>query len=204
MPRRPGTYSNRKITAPDYASIRKAEEDAVKDTLGALSRPDDRVERAAAIIRQADAEIAAHVGDRNAAVASLWFYERVLGLPKVLGVYPTAYREILAKALYGDAKRPLPPETLSTAEVAQLAEEAGVPHIEDAAEKLPELARIVAAAQARRKTAVPFMQEAAFALSEEPYGWDADRIASYAGVSRRLIWEQWDAVKKRRRKAAGG
>ncbi|MGW3628017.1 hypothetical protein [Streptomyces sp. NPDC000880] len=190
-------YPHHTLEIPDYTRIRKDAEDAVKDQLGRLARPDDRVEQAAEIIRQADVEIAAHVGDRNAAAASLWFYEGVRGLAKVMGVYPNAYREILSKALYGDSKRPVPGK-LSAEERAKVAEDAGVPRIPDAAEKLPKLSRIVAEATARRNAALPFMQDAALALSEEPYGWDGHRIAEHAGVAVKLVWQHWETARKRR------
>ncbi|MFJ4988805.1 hypothetical protein ACIP9H_34015 [Streptomyces sp. NPDC088732] len=192
-----GTYSTRRIAVPDYDVIKRTAEQAVKDQLGALARPDDRVERAAEIIRQADAEIALHVDDRNAATASLWFYEHTLGLARALGVNKNAYREILAKALTGDPKGELPGD-LDAEGLAKVATAAGVPRIEDAGDKLPELARIVAAARARRTAAVPFMQDAALALSEEPYSWDGERIAAHANVAVKLIWQHWAAARRRR------
>ncbi|WP_406274794.1 hypothetical protein OH779_40150 [Actinacidiphila glaucinigra] len=62
-------------------------------------------------------------------------------------------------------------------------------HLEQAAEKLPELASIVGASDARRQAPVPFMQDAALALSEAPYDWDGERIAEHAGVTVKLIWQ---------------
>ncbi|MFF8399860.1 hypothetical protein [Streptomyces sp. NPDC016172] len=183
------TYSKKRVKASDFKAIREREERAVKDELGGITRPDDRIERAAEIIRQADAEIALHVEDRDNAVASLWFYEQVLGLAVAIGVTPTAYREILSKALYGDPKKQIPVGT-SAEKLTRLAEEAGIKRVPDAAEKLPELARIVAAARARRSTAVVFMREAALALSEEPYGWSGEKIAEHAGVGKKLIYQQ--------------
>ncbi|MFC9280883.1 hypothetical protein [Streptomyces collinus] len=183
------TYSKTRVKASDFKAIREREERAVKDELGAIARPDDRIERAAEIIRQADAEIALHLEDRDKAAASLWFYEQVLGLPKALGVAPNAYREILSKALYGDPKKPLPVGD-SAEKLIRLAEEAGIERVANAAEELPRLAAIVAAARARRGAAVVFMREAALTLSEEPYGWDGERIAEHAGVATKLIWQQ--------------
>ncbi|MFJ2745241.1 hypothetical protein ACIO3O_36915 [Streptomyces sp. NPDC087440] len=200
MPRK-GTYSNTKasgstIEVSDFATIRQEAKESVESELGKLARPDDRVARAAEIIRQADVEIATDGPDREKATASLWFYEQAMGLPKVLGIYPTAYREILSKALYGDPKKKLP--SAGPEELKKLAEAANVPHVPDAREKLPKLARIVAAAQARRHAAVPFMQDAALALSQEPYGWDAARIAEHADVQKAIIYQHWRAAKNRR------
>ncbi|OEJ21060.1 hypothetical protein [Streptomyces subrutilus] len=204
--------SHHKLEVPDYPRLRKEAEDAVKDELGRMARPDDRVERAAEVIRQADLEIAAHVDDRNKFAASLWFYERTRGLPKVMGLTTNAYRQALYRALYGIDPRsrkdtdPFPAE-LPASQGAQaeesldkIAARAGIPHFDPAyaGERLPELSRIVAEAAARRKVALEFLQDGALALSEEPYGWDGYRIAEHAGVSVKLVWKHWAVARKRR------
>ncbi|MEU6756037.1 hypothetical protein [Streptomyces sp. NPDC046685] len=206
-----GTYSTsktRKIQVPDYITLRANAEREVKDELGGFARPDDRVARAAEIIRQADVEIATHIDDRDAAAASLWFYEHTTGLARILGLYPTAYRSILYKALYGvhwqgwKEGDPFPkelPTNLSREELVSLAEQQNVPRIEDAAQRLPELARVVAVAKARRAAAMPFMQDAALALSEPPYDWDGEKIANHAGIAVSLVWAHWAAARKRQR-----
>ncbi|MBK3639515.1 hypothetical protein [Streptomyces sp. MBT33] len=209
MPKAGITYSKRKVKAPDFKTLRAREERAVKDELGAIARPDDRIERAAEIIRQADAEIALHIEDRDKAVASLWFYEHVLGLARAIDVTPTAYREILSKALYGIDRRrtesghyelkPVPDVT--GPELEKLAEEAGMPRVENAFEELPRLASIVSPARARRDTAVVFMRNAALALSEEPYGWSGEKIGEHAGVATKLIWQQQRTARQARDKA---
>ncbi|MFF7838826.1 hypothetical protein ACFZC6_08420 [Streptomyces ossamyceticus] len=208
MPKAGITYSKRKVEAPDYGALRAREERAVKDELGAIARPDDRIERAAEIIRQADAEIALHIEDRDKAVASLWFYEHVLGLARAIDVTNTAYREILSKALYGIDRRrtesghyelrPVPDVT--GPELVRLADKAGVPRIETAFEELPRLASVVSAARARRAAAVVFMRDAALALSEEPYGWSGEKIAGHAGVGTKLIWQQQRTARLAREK----
>jgi hypothetical protein len=207
MPKAGITYSKNKVQPTDFPAIRAREESAVKDELGAIARPDDRIERAAEIIRQADAEIALHLEDRDKAVASLWFYEHVLGLSKAIGVTPTAYREILSKALYGNERhrtesghfelRPVP-NVGSSEELVALAEKHKVPRVDGALEALPRLAQVVAAARARRATAVVFMRDAALALDEEPYGWSGERIAEHAGVATKLIWQQQATARKAR------
>lgn len=204
-------YPHHKLKVPDYPRIRKDAEDAVRDELGSLARPDDQVERAAEIIRQADLEIAAHVDDRNKAAASLWFYDRTRGLNKVMGLATTAYRTALYQTLYGIDPRsrkdtdPFPAVLPTTQgeqaeDLAKIAEEAGIPRLEreEAGQRLPELSRIVTAAAARRASALEFMQDAELALSEEPYGWDGYRIAEHAGVSVQLVWKHWTVARKRR------
>ncbi|MFC9534412.1 hypothetical protein ACFT38_28285 [Streptomyces sp. NPDC056975] len=209
MPKAGITYSKNKVESTDYTELNEREEREVKDELGAIARPDDRIERAAEIIRQADAEIALHQEDRDKAVASLWFYGHVLGLSRAINVTNTAYREILSKALYGIDRRrtgsghfelrPVP--NVSNEELEELAKQAGVERIDSALEDLPRLAQIVAKARVRRKTAVVFMREAALVLSEEPYGWDGERIATHAGVSTKLIWQQQATARRDRDKA---
>ncbi|MGA5127676.1 hypothetical protein ACPCAG_30795 [Streptomyces pseudogriseolus] len=209
MPKAGIDYSKTKIQKPDFKTLRQAAESAVKEELGHIARPDDRIERAAEIIRQADAEIELHLEDRDKAVASLWFYDHVPGLAGAIGVTPTAYREILSRVFYGGHERvrtesghyelkPIP--ALPGDELVAAAKKAGVPVVEDAAEKLPRLATVVAEARARRGAAVVFMRDAALALSEEPYGWDGPRIAEHAGVGKKLIWQQQAAARAARKR----
>ncbi|MGY5009906.1 hypothetical protein ACWCY6_17755 [Streptomyces sp. 900105755] len=211
MPKAGITYSKKKIKKTDFKALREAAERAVTEELGRITRPDDRIERAAEIIRQADAEVALHLDDRDKAVASLWFYEHVPGLAGTIGVTPTAYREVLSKAFYGGPERvrtdsghyelrPVP--DLPGPELVEAARKAGVPLVEDADKKLPNLATVVAEARARRGAAVVFMRDAALALSEEPYGWDGPRIAEHAGVQKKLIWQQQAAARAARDRAA--
>ncbi|MGW2496212.1 hypothetical protein ACWCV2_17140 [Streptomyces pseudogriseolus] len=210
MPKAGIDYSKTKIQKPDFKTLRQVAEAAVKEELGQIARPDDRIERAAEIIRQADAEIEAHLESRDKAVASLWFYDHVPGLAGAIGVTPTAYREILSKVFYGGYERvrtssghyelkPIP--DLPGDELVAAAKKAGVPVVEDAAERLPQFAAVVVEARARRGAAVVFMRDAALALSEEPYGWDGPRIAEHAGVGKKLIWQQQAAARAARKRA---
>ncbi|MFG2761521.1 hypothetical protein [Streptomyces wuyuanensis] len=196
MPKAGFTYGKR-IPGPDYAAITKAAQDEVMESLAYIALPEDRVARAADIVRQADAEIALHVDERDQAVAHLWFYEQRLGLHRTIGVTPNAYREILSKAMFGDAKKPTP-DAESQAELVKLAKQARIPRVEDAAEKVLKMAEVVAKARARREKAVRFMQDAVLALSQPPYDWSPEKIAEHAGVSRSLIYKQRTAARKRR------
>lgn len=200
MPKAGLTYSP-KIPPPDYAKIKKDASDAVKSELGRVIRPDVLIVKAAGIVRQADAEIALHADERDKAVASLWFYDQVLGLSKTIGVMPTAYREILSKALFGDASTPLPTAD-DNKKLQDLAKRRGVPRIpyDAAASTVVQAGSIVAAARARRKAALFFLQEAALVLSEAPYEWDPDKIAEHADITRRLVYNLKDAAAKRRDK----
>ncbi|MFI6142405.1 hypothetical protein ACIBCC_29965 [Streptomyces griseus] len=224
MPQAGFTYSSTRITPPDY---KKIVEDAEKDArrviasrirkalrpanpgvtlpapilLNASLRPDLLLVEAANVVRQADAEIALWSDERNKALGSLWFYDQVLGLDQASGVTKTAYREILSKVLFGDAKVPLP-ATENNNELEILAESrgvAGLPH-EEAIALLLEAAPLVVAARARRRVAVVYLQDAALALSEPPYEWDPDRIADHADIARKLVYKLKDAAAKRRDK----
>lgn len=202
-------HRHHKLEVSDFATLRQEARDAVRLELGAMLRPDDRLQRAAEIIRQADLEIAAHAEDRNKTAASLWFYDGTRGLAKVMGLAANAYRIALYQSLYGIDPRswkqgdPFPAE-LPTAQgeraedLAKVAEEAGLPRqdTEEASSRLPELSRIVAAASERRTTALKFMQDAELALFE--YGWSADRIAAHAGVRADLVKKHCASARKRR------
>ncbi|MFF9901296.1 hypothetical protein [Streptomyces longispororuber] len=176
-----------------------ADPDVLLDAVtGPFSQPDVVLVRAVGVIRQADAEIGAHVDDRDQALAHLWFYERRLMLQDTIGVTVNAYRQILAKALYGDSRRPLP-STSSAQELKEIAEAAGIPRIENAADKILEPAAIVAKARARREVGVRFMQEAVWTLSEPPYDWSPDKTAEHADITRKQVYNSRDAARRRHR-----
>ncbi|WP_031102388.1 hypothetical protein [Streptomyces sp. NRRL S-146] len=188
------------LTVPDHKTLRADAERQVKDELGQIPRPDDRFKRACEIVQQADLEIAAHAEERNEAAMSLWFYDGVRGLANVLGMLPNAYRQMRRIALYGERNAPLTidDERMSAEERQAAAKKAGLPHIKDAADRLPSLAATVSVATARRKTAMPFLQDAALALTEEPYGWATDRIAELGDTTPKYVRDVKNAAKRRR------
>ncbi|MFF8657544.1 hypothetical protein [Streptomyces huasconensis] len=69
---------------------------------------------------------------------------------------------------------------------------------EETADRLPSLAATVSVATARRKAAMPFLQDAALALTEEPYSWSTERIGQLGGVTARYVRELRNAANKRR------
>ncbi|MFI1012611.1 hypothetical protein [Streptomyces sp. NPDC020965] len=197
----PAAHHNLQI--PEHRTLRAGAERLVKDELGAITRPDDRFKRACEIVQQADLEIAAHVEERNQAALSLWFYEGVRGLDKVLGILPNAYNEMRRIALHGDKKATINPggdlsARMTADERRAAAEKAGVPRVEGAAERLPSLSATVSVAAARRKTAMPFLQDSALALTEEPYGWTTDRIAELGDVTPKYVRDVKNVAKRRR------
>lgn len=205
MPKAGIKYGPR-IKGPDYTQIAKDAETTALKALGlnperpedliARVRPDDLVVKAAEVVRQADAEIALYQGERDRALAHLWFYEQRLGLAGTVGLSPLGYRRNLAATVFGNKNHPLP-DAETNDELIRFAEEAGVERVENAEAKLLEAAPIVYAARARRDVAVRFMQEAVLALSQPPYDWSPDRIAEHAGVSRTLAYKQRAAARKR-------
>ncbi|SEE82372.1 hypothetical protein SAMN05216483_6662 [Streptomyces sp. 2131.1] len=204
MPKAGKTYGPR-IPAPNYAQIKKDSKDEVLKKLG-LERPEDAVHvrpedlivKAAGIVAQADAEIALHLDERDQALAHLWFYEQRLGLAATVGLGNMGYRQALATVMFGNKKHVHELPTGNGEELIQAAEAAGIERVEGAEEKLLEAAPIVFAARARRDLAVRFMQEAVFALSEQPYGWKPEKIAEHADVERNLIYKQRAAARRRR------
>ncbi|MFD9226162.1 hypothetical protein ACFWDI_40670 [Streptomyces sp. NPDC060064] len=73
-----------------------------------------------------------------------------------------------------------------------------MPQIKDAADRLPFLAATVSVAAARRKTAMPFLQDAALALTEEPYDWSMNRIAELGDTTPKYVRDVKNAAKRRR------
>lgn len=211
MPKAGITYGPR-ITAPNYKQIAADAERQVLDALGlgspdteqpqhlvAKARPDNLIVKAAEVLQQADAELAAYIDSRNEALTHLWFYDPRLGLARTAGLSTMGYRSAIARAVYGEKTHPLP-EVVSNEVLAKLGQELGVKRIENAAETLVETSKIVYAARTRRDIAVRYMQEAGLVLSEEPYGWSPERIAEHAGVHRDLIYKQRRTARLRRAK----
>ncbi|MFD7334887.1 hypothetical protein ACFV98_02640 [Streptomyces violascens] len=196
----PAVHHN--LTIPDHKALRADAERQVKDELGVIARPDDRFRRACEIVQQADLEIAAHSEERNQAAMSLWFHDGVRGLASVLGITPNAYVEMRRAALHRDKKG----ASLTTEDDARMnaeerraaAQKAGVPHIEDAVEQLPVLSAIVSVAAARRKAAMPFLQDAALVLTEEPYEWSTEHIGELGDVTAKYVRDVKNAAKRRR------
>lgn len=203
MPKAGINYGKR-IKAPNYTQIAEDAKTAVLEALGlerpedlvAKARPDDLVVKAAEVLRQADAEIAAYLEERDQALAQLWFYEQRLGLAGSAGLTNMGYRHALARLMFGDKRHPLP-DAESNEALVQAAEAAGIQHVENAEEKLLETAPIVYAARARRDVAVRYMQEAVLALSQEPYNWTPEKIAEHSGEPRDRIYKQRAAARKR-------
>ncbi|MGY4936098.1 hypothetical protein ACWD7T_34410 [Streptomyces sp. 900116325] len=196
MPKAGINYGKR-IKAPNYTQIAEDAKAQVLKDLGlerpedlvAKARPDNLVVKAAEILRQADAEIAAYLDDRDQALAQLWFYEQRLGLAGSAGLTNMGYRHALARLMFGDKRHPLP-DARSNEELVRIAEESGIQRVENAEAKLLETAPIVYAARARRDVAVRYMQEAVLALSQSPYDWTPEQIADHCGEPRDRIYKQ--------------
>ncbi|MEW1700759.1 hypothetical protein ACIQCR_16905 [Streptomyces sp. NPDC093249] len=198
------SWTHHDLRVPEHAKLRADAEKDVKDELGSLARTDERWRRACEIVQQADLEITAHSEERNQAALSLFLYDGVRGLAGVLGVLPNAYREMRSLALYGKRKGPLSVDEkrMTAQERIAAAKAAGVPYVEDAAERLPELSETVSVAQARRKAAMPFLRDAAVALTEEPYSWSTSQIAEFGGVTPKYVRDVKNAVLRQRAKGA--
>ncbi|AKN68719.1 hypothetical protein QR97_01890 [Streptomyces sp. PBH53] len=196
MPRAP----HHNLTVPEHKRLRTEAEQQVMAELAKIARPDDRFKRACEIVQQADLEIAAHVDERNQAAMSLWFYEGVRGLNNVLGITPNAYVELRRRALHQDtsAKLTVDDERMTAEERRQAARDAKIPEIKDAADRLPSLSATVSVATARRKAALPILQDTALVLFEEPYGWTTERLGEVGGFSAKYARDAKNAAKRRR------
>ncbi|MFK0294306.1 hypothetical protein ACIQU6_28070 [Streptomyces sp. NPDC090442] len=197
-------HSQSKVAIPEHKQLRADAKREVEEELSGIARAHHRFARASEIVQQADLEIAAHVEERNQAAVSLWLYEGVRGVARVLGVYPNAFYEMYRLALFGDKKANVSHDgdlvsRMSAAERRQAAEDAGVPFIEDAAERLPGLSETVSVATARRQAAMPFLQDAALELSEEPCSWEVERIAKLGNVTTKYVRDLKFKAKRRSR-----
>lgn len=186
------------LKVPDYENLRREAREATQNELAERHRLDDRIELAAHIIRQADAEIALHADDRNTALASLYLYDHYEGtqLGLMAGVTKNGVRFILAQVVHGNSRQLLPPR-MTEEEMTELAREFNVPHITNSpGQKLRSAGIIIETANARRGVAVTAMQDASLALQET--GTSLADIADKAGVSRKLVWQHVAAARKRR------
>ncbi|MGX1268030.1 hypothetical protein [Streptomyces phaeoluteigriseus] len=202
MPKAGISYGPR-IKAPDYDQIVEAATTSVMQTFGVKrpedfvgKRPEDLLVKASEIVRQADAEMALHIDERDEALAHLWFYDPRLGLARTAGLSTMGYRGAIARVIYGDKKHALP-EVQSNEELAKIGKALKVKRVKDPEAQLLRAAPIVRAARTRRELAVRFMQEAVLALSRKPYDWKPEKIAEHAGVERELIYKQRATAAKR-------
>ncbi|MEU8957974.1 hypothetical protein AB0C93_27130 [Streptomyces sp. NPDC048518] len=200
----PAVHHN--LTVPDHETLRDEATREIEKELGKIARPDDRFKRACETVQQADLEIAAHSEERDQATLSLWFSDGVRGLDRVLGITPNAYSEMRRYALTGDKKATINPggdlrNRMTSEQRIAAAKKAGVPRLDsaEATERLPSLAATVSVATARRKAAMPFLQDAAaLALTEEPYNWSTERIGKLGDVPPKYVRDAKNAADKRR------
>ncbi|MEU5159672.1 hypothetical protein AB0G74_08690 [Streptomyces sp. NPDC020875] len=188
------------LPIPDHAALRKDAGKKVLEELGRLARTDERFRRVCEIVAQADLEIEAHVEERNQAAMSLWFYDGVRGLNRVLGISAGAYDEMRRLALVGDRLAPInrAGERMNAEELREAARRAGVEYVETAAETLPALAETVSVATGRRKAALPVLQDTALALMEEPYSMSTEQIGELGGVTAKYVRDSKNKAIKRR------
>lgn len=192
---RPTNQVAASVERRDFAGIRKAAAAQVAAELGAIADPRDRLQRAGEIIRQAELEVSIVAPERNACAASLAFYDGMRGLNVAMGVGRASYAQIRRAALGEDTRTGRLPEQEEAADVAEAAD---VPRVKDAAKRLPELSERVAAANARHEAAVPFRQDAALVVSEEPYGWSSFETEARTGIPATRIREDLTHARRRR------
>ncbi|WP_282793109.1 hypothetical protein [Streptomyces sp. CC224B] len=198
----PAVHHN--LTIPDHEMLRAEATREVQQELSKIARPDDQFKRACEIVQQADLEITAHSEKRNQAALSLWFYDGVRGLETVLGITHNAYVEMRRIALTSDPKANINPggdprARMTPEQRIVAAQQAGVPRLNaEKAARLPSLAATVSVATTRRKAAMPFLQDAALALTEEPYGWSTERIGKLGDVTPKYVRDVKNAADRRR------
>lgn len=202
MPKAGNTFGPQ-IPVPDYEEIEKQSKKAVLDALGVkrssdllTKGADELLVSAAGVIAQADLELAMYLEERDQALAHFWFYDPRRNLVRTAGLTYPSFRAAISKLVYGDKHVPLP-DVESNEERAELGEKLRVRRLENAEEQLLNAAKLVRAAHARRKEAVPYMQQATLALSLPPHEWSPEKMAERAGVERTLVYNMRAAALKR-------
>lgn len=177
----------------DFKAIKEKAADDVRAELRKVKDPAARLEAASRIAWDADAEYTVVSAERDRCALSLEFYNRARAVDKAMGVGRTAFTELRRVALGLDRKTGrLPAED----EKEAAAEAADVPFVEDAADRLPELAVKAAAARSRHLAAAAIRNEAAAQLEGKP-GWSMNKIAEVTGMHVDSIGAKVRAVRKR-------
>jgi hypothetical protein len=177
----------------DFKAIKEKATNAVVAELGKINDPAARLEAASRIAWDADAEYTVVAPERDRCALSLEFYQAARAVDQAMGVGRTAFTELRRVALGLDRKTGhLPAED----EKAAVAEAADIPFVEDAADRLPDLAVKAAAARARHLAAASIRNETAARLEGRP-GWDMNKIANVTGMHVDSIGAKVRAVRKR-------
>ncbi|MFG3132958.1 hypothetical protein ACGFZU_35320 [Streptomyces tendae] len=167
-----------KLERLDAKTIKDDVEAAARAELEAIKDPAARMKAAADMARAADANHVVVAAERDRCALSLEFYTRARAVHTAMGVRKNAWDELRRVALGRDRKTgALPAEE----EKQLLAEAAEIDFVEDAAERLPGLAREAAAARARHLTAAAIRNQAAAELDGKP-GWPMRKIADETGL----------------------
>ncbi|MFD4933356.1 hypothetical protein [Streptomyces virginiae] len=162
------------LERPDFEQVRaKAVEEIRKEFATLAVAPEERLRLAADAADQADEEEAALLPERDEALNSLAFYTTARGVYESGGVSRTGMLRAQQRALGlpRDAKVP------TRAEQPAAARAAGVKYIKEAAEELPDIARAMAAAKARKSAAIEIRNAAILALTFAPYSWSVEQLA---------------------------
>lgn len=171
-----------RIPRPDFADIRRQATDVAAAELDAITDTIERGHRAGQIVHQADAATASLRPRRDAALLSLWAYERTRGVWKSSGVTEQAVVKITRAALgLADGEDvPAPgPERVAAAKAA------GIVHMPTAKamRQLIDLAAQIEQARARREVALKIRNDAVKTLLGPAYGWSRDQVMVVLGLN---------------------
>lgn len=167
-----------KLERPDFDTIREQATRQVNDEFATISRPDERLERAAEIVTEAQDEMDSLIADRDWAIASLTCYTTARGINLSAGLSRTGVLRVMQKALKLDRDAALPPRD----ELAAAGKKAGVPMVMDAHEVLPKIAQEYETNRALRDAAMPIRNAVIPVMAAAPYEWTHQRIADELGV----------------------
>ncbi|MFI8265332.1 hypothetical protein [Streptomyces sp. NPDC085665] len=181
------------LERPDFKTIKTDAIKAVEEELQAIVDPAERLVAASRISQDADAAHALAAKERDRCALSLEFFTRARAVDKSMGVARNAFDELRRSALGLDRKKGLLP---AEEHKKAAAEAADIEFVEDAAQRLPDVARQAAAARARHLKAAAIRNETAAALEGKP-GWDMRKIADVTGLAYDTIHPKVRAIQRK-------
>lgn len=147
-----------------------------------LADPEGRFRAACKLITDARKDMNDLLKVRNELVASAYFYDHAQAAHHAAGVLPQEFLEIRRKALGLHKGAKVPRLTTSNRhEITELARTAGVKHIPDAIDRLPEAAQRYAQLRAQVQAALPF-RDSAMTQLRTTLDWSRDKLADIAGI----------------------
>ncbi|MFJ8301289.1 hypothetical protein ACIQ9R_36060 [Streptomyces sp. NPDC094447] len=166
------------LERPDFATIRDDARDQVLAEFADITRPDERLERSAEVVIEAQEEMDRLIVERDQLIASLSCYTTAKAVYFSAGLSRTGLKRVMERALRLDRDAKLPTRD----DLMQAGQDAGVPFVENAHETLPKIAREYERHRTIREAATQIRDAVIPVLVAPPYQWTHQRIADAAGI----------------------